>query len=106
MKREINIGDKTVTLLANAATPFYYSRTFGEEFFDVISGETSDGKATVVFQRLAYIMACQADGTVKSASTDGFFDWLEGFAPVAMTEAISDIADVYYGNAVTKSVPK
>lgn len=106
MKREINIGDKTVTLLANAATPFYYSRTFNEEFFDVISGETSDGKAAVVFQQLAYIMACQALGCAKAANWDGFLEWLENFSPIAMTEAIGDIANVYYDSAKTKSVPK
>lgn len=106
MQKEINIGDKTVTLLANAATPYYYSRTFGEEFFDVISSDPTDGKATVVFQQLAYIMACQADGTVKSASVDGFIEWLEDFTPSGMTDATGDIADAYYGNAVTKSIPK
>jgi hypothetical protein len=106
MQREINIGEKSVTLLANAATPYYYTRTFNEEFFDVISSDPSDGKATVVFQRLAYIMACQAEGTVKAASVDGFIEWLEGFSTSGMTDATGDIADAYYGNAVSKSIPK
>lgn len=106
MLKEINIGDKAVKLLANAATPYYYTSTFKEEFFDLISSGTSDGKATVVFQQLAYIMNCQAEGTVKKANLDGFLSWLEDFEPDAMVEAVGDIADVYYNNSKTLASPK
>ena len=106
MTKQIVIGSKTVEMLANAATPYYYTQIFGEEFFDIVSGETTDGKATAVFQQLAYVMFCQAAETVKKASKDGFFDWLEDFEPMDLTEAIGEIANVYYGTQQSKVAPK
>lgn len=106
MTKQIVIGSKTVELLANAATPYYYTQIFGEEFFEIISGETSDGKAAVVFQKLAYVMSCQAAGTIKKASKDDFLSWLEDFEPMDLTEAIGDIANVYYGTLKSNIAPK
>lgn len=51
-------------------------------------------------------MSCQAAGTIKKASKDDFFAWLEGFEPMDLTEAIGDIANVYYGTLKSNVAPK
>lgn len=106
MVKEIQIGNKTVSLLANGATPYYYTSTFKEDFFEFLSGKPSDAKTTVGIQRLAYIMACQADGSVRKASVDGFLTWLEDFMPNDLIDTAADIMDVYAGTQKTMSVPK
>lgn len=52
MTKQIVIGSKTVELLANAATPYYYTQIFGEEFLKSYPGKRQTGKQRLFSRNL------------------------------------------------------
>ncbi len=113
MFREIQIGDKTVGMIANGATPIRYRMVFGKDIISEIQsldrGET--GKVTLAMSELAYIMAMAAESADGKANMDkleqsSFVKWLEQFEPLDITNASEDIVDLYMGNQKTASESK
>lgn len=91
MIKEIKIGNKTVKLRATAAVPYLYRESFGQDML-VDMAETANGGNTMLFTRMAYIMARHADSqTVPS----DIIDWLDGFETLDILQAIPQIMEVW-----------
>lgn len=104
MYREIKIGEKTVPMLANGATPIRYRMVFGKDIITEFQNVEKDtGKAASSVTELAFIMNKAAEAQEnKSALTtmnqETFVEWLEQFEPLDITMASEDIVDLYMGN--------
>ena len=72
MLRTVQVGEKDLNLLANAATPIRYKMVFGEDLmvaFNQINSEKRDtGEILDITSQLAYIMNCQAEYDKKAVS--------------------------------------
>lgn len=112
MFKEIKIGDITVPMLANGATPLRYKMIFGKDLMTEFQGATDDSaKALNSLPELAFIMAKAAEA--KEGKTDlnllnasMYLEWLEQFDPMDIPMASDEIVNLYTGNMATKSEPK
>lgn len=103
----VNIGGKDVEMLANAATPYRFNQVFKDDF---LQRATSGNEAAQVdlFIKVGFIMAKQAEKKtdISKLNVESFYKWLEDFEPTAMTEAVTEIANIYSGNTVNQATPK
>lgn len=109
MKTTITIGSKDTELVANAATPFYFTQIFNEDFFVKSQAVTdgNEGVAVDLFSKMGYIMAKQAEGAnMKKLSVDDYIKWLEGYEPMDLAIATGDIAIFYSGQTTPTAKPK
>jgi len=112
MYREINVGEKSIPMLANGATPIRYRMTFGRDIiseFDLAKDDT--GRATTSISELAFIMAKAAESQnehkpMTTLNNESFIEWLEQFEPLDLTLAADEIVDLYLGNEQTLSEVK
>lgn len=109
MYREIKIGDKTISMRANGATPIRYRMIFGRDILGEFQKAENDGALVASsISELAFIMAMTADEKVNmnNLNMDAYVKWLEQFEPLDLTMAAEDIVDVYMGNTKTTSEVK
>ena len=112
MYREIKIGEMSIPMLANGATPIRYRMVFGKDLmseFNQIQEDT--GKASTSLSELAFIMAKAAEAfNEKKAMTtlnqESYVEWLEQFEPLDLVLAAEDIVNLYMGNGETLSEAK
>jgi hypothetical protein len=112
MYREIKIGEKTIPMLANAATPLRYKQHFHKDILvELQNAQIESVKVTDSLPELAFIMANQAkakEGKVDLnllKETD-YIDWLEQFDAFDIPMAADDIVSLYFGNALTEAEAK
>lgn len=91
---------REVALLANALTKYRYRQVFGEDLMNEMQGVTEGtaGEQAALFEKLAYIMATQAEKRSDKASIDDFFNWLEDFGSGEILESALDIVAIYQSN--------
>lgn len=117
MRRDIDIGGRTVACVSNAATPVIYRQVFHEDLLVFLQEFNNARKknailpgTTDMFCRLAYVMHGQAEMSTTEAfrklSLDGFLNWLEGFMPLDFEMAGGSILNLYYENEETTSKSK
>lgn len=109
MFRELQIGEKTVGMAANAATPYRYKQVFGEDLLPYFSGKRSEEDQSLMIQQLAYVMAMQAEGNdFKKTNFETFLAWSTQFGPMDMIgrKVAAEILAVYTENTKTLSKPK
>lgn len=112
MFKEIKVGNITVPMLANAATPLRYKHIFGKDIIKEFQAAQGDmTKVTDSIPELAYIMARAAeahkgDADLNLLNENDFIEWLEQFEPMDLVLAAEDIVDLYIGNGKTASEPK
>lgn len=110
MRKDVEIGGKTVTLEANAATPYRYRMIFHKDLLTLLSTARADDATTIdIMSELAFVMAKQAEKADMSKLTEGMFlEWLEGFEPEAFIseEVVVQVLSVYNKNAVATSTTK
>lgn len=112
MYREIKVGEKSIPMLANGATPIRYRMVFNKDIMNEFSKVNDDaGKATDSVSELAFIMAKAADAqnehkAMTTLNQESFIEWLEQFEPLDLTLAAEDIIDLYLGNEQTLSEVK
>lgn len=112
MYREIKVGEKSIPMLANGATPIRFRMVFGKDIMTEFSKVKEDtGVATTSIAELAFIMAkaAEAQAEKKPMSTlniDSFIDWMEQFEPMDLVLAADEIVDLYLGNEATMSEAK
>lgn len=109
MYREIKIGEKTIPLLANGATPMRYRMVFGRDILSEFQRAGEDGGIMISsLSELAYIMAMAADKSVDMSklNVNSYINWLEQFEPLDLTNASEEIVDTYMGNTKTTSEVK
>ena len=118
MRKDVKIGDKTIAMTCNAASPVIYRQVFKQDLLVFLQGmikartktnELPDGTGEM-FSRLAYIMAMQAEKTTaecfRELSVDGWLEWLTEFAPLEIEQAGPDIMNLYYATESTTSKAK
>ena len=113
MLKTVQVGEKDLNLLANAATPIRYKMVFGEDvmvIFNQITDEKRDtGEILNTASQLAYIMNCQAECDKKALSQiskDSYIEWLEDFGPMDFVNASMQIINTYLETTGTSSAPK
>jgi len=102
MTSEVKIGDKTITLTANGATPLFYKQFFGKDLLKSIT-ESDDGLvlANDCVPELAFIMAKQADkADMMKLTQNHYIEFLTLFNALDLPLAGKDIFDVYVANAM------
>lgn len=101
----VKIGDKEVGFLANAATSFRFKNLFRSDLLSIIS--QGDNASVEDYERLAYVMAKQAEKADMNSLTDeDFYTWLEAFDFTDLMNAIPEIVGIYMQNKQTTSDPK
>lgn len=100
----VQIGNKSVEMVANGATPIRYNNVFRDDFFAAMINEKV---AAYTLMKLAYIMAMQAQGAdMSKLNEDSYIEWLEQFGANDIAEAAEDIMRVYQGTAKGNVSPK
>lgn len=108
MYREIKIGNSTIPMSANGATPIRYRMVFGKDLLSEFQSiENNYSIAIDTISELAFIMAKAADKSdMDQLNKAAFIDWLEQFEPFDITTAAEEIIDLYMGNTKTTSEVK
>lgn len=112
MFKELKIGDKTIPMLANGATPLRYRLVFKKDIIEELQLAKNDySKVTNSVPELAFIMAKQAEASqggedLNLLSFDKYMAWMEQFEPMDLIYASDDIIDLYMGNNQTSSESK
>lgn len=112
MFKELKIGDKTIPMLANGATPLRYRLVFKKDIIEELQlAENDYSKVTNSVPELAFIMAKQAEASqggedLNLLSFDKYMAWMEQFEPMDLIYASDDIIDLYMGNNQTSSESK
>ena len=105
MLKEIQVGNKTVPMLSNAATPVYYRQVFNKDLLVFLQGMNKDGITegfSETISQLAYTMAKQAEGVkFNGMSFDKYIDWLADFEPLDFETASADILGLYTNSGRT-----
>lgn len=107
MFKEIKIGDKNVSLLANGATPIRYRQLFHKDIITQMNSGTNADDAVEMASELAFIMAMSADkADMATLNMDAYYEWLEQFETFDIVQASEDIFAVYVGQEKTTSTAK
>lgn len=108
MYAEVEVGGKTIPMLANGATPLRYKKVFNEDLLQKI--DYTDGSISLAMNgvnELAFIMAKAAEGAdMNTLNEDMFIEWLEQFDSMDIISAGQDIMNCYIGNMATSSKAK
>ena len=67
MKRDIQIGDKTISFLANGVTPLFYKQLFKKDLLQTFGGNGQWDLVGEHVPELAFIMAMQAKEGMTAA---------------------------------------
>lgn len=112
MYKELKIGNITVPMLANGATPYRYNMVFKKDLITEFQGaEENAARVTTSIPELAFIMAMAAKAKEEKIdmnllNKEMYLDWLEQFDPMDLPMASDAIIDVYMANNKTSSQPK
>ena len=107
MFKEITIGDRNVSLLANGATPVRYRRLFHKDIIAKMNEQTTADEAVEMASELAFIMAMSAEKRdMTTLNLDDFDEWLSQFETFDIVQASEQIFGVYVGQDVTTSTAK
>ena len=85
MYREVKVGNTTIPMLANGATPIRYRMVFGKDIISEFQmAEEDNGRISSSISELAYIMAMAAEAqegkiSMANLNQESFVDWLEKF---------------------------
>lgn len=108
MYREIKIGQASVPMSANGATPIRYRMVFGKDLiseFQKIEGNYAIAMDTI--SELAFIMAKAGEkADMDKLNQNAYVTWLEQFEPFDITNASEEIIDLYMTNSQTASEVK
>lgn len=108
MYREIKIGERTIPMSANGATPIRYKMVFGKDLISEFQSiENNYALAMDTISELAFIMAQSgAKADMDKLNKNTYVAWLEEFEPFDLTNASEQIIDLYMGNTQTTSEVK
>ena len=113
MLKTVQIGEKEVNLLANAATPFRYKMVFGEDIMvalnQINNSKRDEGEVIDIASQLAFIMNKQVEldrEALKALTKDEYIEWLEEFESMDFVNATNEIFDLYLGTTKTTSKSK
>lgn len=110
MYSEIKLSDpqgneRTVPMLANAATPIRFKNLFHA---DILNSILQDGEFDIdIVSKLAFVMAKQAaKQDFSTINFDKYVEWLEDFDSMTFIEKSAEIFTTYINSRENKSIPK
>ena len=107
MQGIVKIGENEVGMVANAASTYIYKQVFHEDFLTKLQAKEPE---TDIFQKMAYIMAKQAEmekmSDLMKLNEQGFYEWLMQFESMDVLYAIDEISNIYFAQKKETSVPK
>lgn len=108
MYREIKIGEHTLPMSANGATPIRYRMIFGKDLISEFQNvENNYSVAIDTISELAFIMSqAGSNADMDKLNRNAYVTWLEQFEPFDITNAAEAIVDLYMGNAQVSSEVK
>lgn len=108
MIKEIKLGERTLTLNANGATPVRFKMTFGEDLIKDLGSSQNDASSLPdTVAQLTYIMNKQALKEISNLCFDDYLLWLEEFEdPTVFLQNSADIMNFYLKNVKTSSKAK
>ena len=107
MFKEIKIGDKNVSLLANGATPIRYRQLFHKDIITKMNDGTNADDAVEMASELAFIMSKSAEkADMNTLNLDEYYEWLEQFETFDIVTASEEIFSVYVGQETTTTTAK
>lgn len=108
MRGSVKIGDQTIDMLANGASPFLYKRIFHKDFLSSVGD--SDNVDTTVITEMAYVMHMQTQKTFKeildTVTADDFIEWVTQFEALEFAMCSDQIFRIYHGQTKATSTPK
>lgn len=109
MRGTINIGEKSIDMVANGATPFIYKKVFRRDFLASTAANEKEPDMDA-FTQLGFIMAMQAQKPlaelVNGLKIEDFYEWIEGFEALDLVTHATEIFALYQAQAEGSSVPK
>ena len=112
MIETIIIGNKSIEMRADGATPFLYKQAFGKDLIKIFA-DAMEGADTAVASEMAselgFVMAQQAkspDPLNVNLSKGEFMKWLSQFEPLDLATSSIDIINLYIGTYKTDSTAK
>ena len=112
MIETIVIGNKSVEMRADGATPFLYKQAFGKDLLKIFSDENIGGDAAGISElvaELGFVMAQQAsspDPLQVNLSKGEFMRFLMQFEPLDIANAGEQIINLYVGTHRIDSTAK
>lgn len=110
MRKELTIDGKTITMVANAATPIRFKGIFHEDLLRLLDDAQNDPASAVeTIARLGFVMLKQAEGAdMKAVTEDQYIEWLEQFEPETFMDiqTLVEILGVYNKQALAEVKPK
>lgn len=107
MRGTVTIGEKSIIMEANAASPYFYKQIFKEDFLaEVQKAEPSAD----LFQKMGYVMAMQGEdkkiADMLKLNDETFIKWLIQFDAMDVLIAADQISNLYFDQRKASSVPK
>lgn len=112
MIETIIVGNKSVEMRADGATPFLFKQAFGKDLLKIFSDTNISGDAAEISElvaELGFVMAQQAaspDPLQVNLSKGEFMRFLMQFEPLDIANAGEDIINLYIGTFQTDSTAK
>lgn len=107
MYGKVQIGNETVEMVANAASPYIYKQIFREDFLKKIREPDPDPD---LFQKMGYVMMKQAEvkgmPELMKLNIDGYYEWIMQFNPMDILAASDKISEIYLAQTVSGAIPK
>lgn len=101
MKKELTIGQNTITIEANAFTPFVYKEGLGRDMIqDYISLEKSGNPDFLIMANLLWAMAKTFDENIEPIKK-----WIGQFEILDIYAVANDILSLWAANEVQNSKP-
>jgi len=113
--KTIEIGGKSVPMVAFASANHYYRRVFDEDPFvfqtKAANTENGEGLSVTFSMQMGYIMARMAEangdrGKLSRLSLDDYLDWVDQFESYDLAEATGEIFALYTSQSEHKSQEK
>jgi len=104
MRDTVTIGDREITMAANAASPFIFGKIFHEDF-------ENRADSVEAWRKMAFVMVKQAEIGEQElldckATEKDFVEWLMQFEPLEFADIITAAAELYSKQEKPKSRPK
>ena len=112
MIETIIVGNKSVEMRADGATPFLYKQAFKKDLIKIFSEAFQNEDVEIVGDigpELGFVMAQQAaspDPLHVDLSQGTFFNWLSQFEPMDLINSAMDIINIYLSTYETDSTAK
>lgn len=101
MKKDLTIGSKTITVEANAFTPFVYKEGLGRDMIkDYISLEKSGNPDFLIMANLLWAMAKTFDDSIEPIRK-----WIGQFEILDIYAVANDILSLWASNEAQHSEP-